>query len=103
MLADLIADFISSNATNAFISIIQAINKGRHDFGIADAIITVAELTQGSASLTSIASRLRGVDQLGDFAGISIAALGRGAAGGTGSRWSATAGTGSGNAAGRSS
>jgi hypothetical protein len=76
VLTDLIADFISSNSSDSFICIVQTIDEGRHDFWIADAIIAVAKLTESMTSLTSIAGRLRGVDQLGDAAGISIAALG---------------------------
>ena len=58
MATDLITDFVSCDATNSFISIIQAVNKGRHDFWVADAVVSVAQFTQSSTSLTSIASGL---------------------------------------------
>jgi hypothetical protein len=76
VLANLIADFVSSDATNSFIAIIQTIDEGRHDFWIADAVISIAELTESSTSLTGIASRLRAVNQLGDFTSIILAAFG---------------------------
>ena len=58
VLANLIADFIGSFTSDAFISIIQSVDEGRHDLWIADAIITIAQLADGSTSLTSIAGRL---------------------------------------------
>lgn len=58
VLANLIADFIGSFAADAFISIIQSIDEGRHDLWIADAIITIAQLADGGTSLTSIAGSL---------------------------------------------
>jgi hypothetical protein len=72
--ANLITDLVCSRTTNSFISIVQSIDEGRHDFWIADAVISIAKLTESSSSLTSIASRLRGVDQLGDITRIGIAA-----------------------------
>lgn len=71
---NLITDFVSSFTTNSFIGVIQSIDESRHDFRVADAIITIAELPDGSTTLTSIASCLRLVDQLSDRTGISIAA-----------------------------
>ena len=71
---NLITNLISSGATNSFIGIVQTIDEGRHDFWIADAVISIAKLTQSSSSLTSIASGLRGIDQLRDVARIPIAA-----------------------------
>jgi hypothetical protein len=75
VLADLIADFVGGRPSHSFIGIIQSIDEGRHDFWIADAVITITELTESSTSLTSIAGRLRGIDQLGDIARICIAAF----------------------------
>ena len=75
VLANLIADFIGRFTTDAFVGIVQGIDKGGHDFRIADAIITIAKLADGRTALTSVASRLRGVDQLSDLAGVGIAAL----------------------------
>lgn len=97
VLTDLITNLIGSGTTNSFISIIQAIDEGRHDFWIADAVISVTELTESSTSLTSIASRLRLVDQASDIARIRIAALGLNWAAGrswsTSRSWSSTAGS----------
>jgi hypothetical protein len=58
VLANLIANFISRFTTNSFISIVQTVDKGRHDLWIADAVISVAELADRSTSLTGIAGRL---------------------------------------------
>ena len=41
-----------------FIGIIQTIDESRHDLGIADAIVSIAELAESGTSLTGIASRL---------------------------------------------
>ena len=58
VLANLITDFVSRSAADAFIGIVQAIDEGRHDFRVADAIITIAQLAEGGTSLTSIAGSL---------------------------------------------
>jgi hypothetical protein len=71
---NLITNLVRGGTTNSFIGIVQTIDEGRHDFWIADAVISIAKLTESSTSLTSIASRLRGIDQLGDVARIGIAA-----------------------------
>ena len=76
ILANLIANLISRCTTNSFIGIIQTIDEGGHDLGIADAVIPTAELAERGTALTGIASRLRRVDQLGNIARICIAALG---------------------------
>lgn len=74
VLANLIADFIGRFTTDAFVGVIQGVDKGGHDFRVADAIITIAQLADGRTALTSVASRLRRVDQLSDLAGVGIAA-----------------------------
>ena len=74
ILTNLIANFVGGGTTNSFIGIVQTIDKRCHDFRIADAVISVTELTQRGTSLTSIASRLRNVDELGDIARIRVAA-----------------------------
>ena len=94
VLANLIANFIGRFTTDAFVSIVQGVDKGGHDFRVADAVIPVAKLADRSTTLTSVASGLRGVDQLSDLAGVGIAALGIAAAsrrGGTG--WGTGRGT----------
>lgn len=76
VLTNLITDLVGSHPANSFISIVQTIDEGRHDFRIADAIIAIAEFPQGSTSLTGIAGRLRLVDQASNFTRIGIAATG---------------------------
>ena len=76
VLANLIADFIGGFTSDSFIGVIQGVDERGHDFRVADAVIPVAELADRSTTLTSVASGLRGVDQLSDLAGIGIAALG---------------------------
>ena len=76
VLANLIADFIGSFRPDPMIGVIQGVDERGHDFRVADAVIPVAELADRSTTLTSVASGLRGVDQLSDLAGIGIAALG---------------------------
>lgn len=58
VLANLITDFIGRFTADAFIGIVQGIHEGRHDFRVADAIITIAQLADGGTSLTSIAGGL---------------------------------------------
>ena len=76
VLANLIANLISSSLANSFISVVQTVDEGRHDFWVADAIIAVAEFAKSSGSLLRIAGRLRRIDQLGDIAGIRVAGTG---------------------------
>ena len=71
---NLITNLIRGSSANSFISIIQSIDEGRHDFWIADAVISSAKLTESSTSLTSIASRLRLVDQASNITRIGVAA-----------------------------
>ncbi len=92
VLANLIADFVGSFAANSFISVIQGVDERGHDLWIADAIISVAELANRSPTLTSVASRLRFVDQLSDLAGIGVAALGCTRSGATGGGWTTVGG-----------
>lgn len=70
VLAELIADFICCLGPNAFIRIVQGVDEGRHDFRIADAIVLVAELRDGSTTLTGVAGSLRFVNQLSDLASV---------------------------------
>jgi len=90
VLANLIADFIGGFTTDAFVGIVQGVDKRGHDFRVADAIITIAQLADGGTTLTGIAGRLRFVDQLGDLAGIRTARLGGTGSGTAGSRGSGT-------------
>ena len=60
---------------NALIAVVQTIYKGAHDFGIADAIELPTQLTQGFRTALGIASRLRNIDEVSNFAGVCIAAL----------------------------
>ena len=92
VLANLIADFIGSFRPDPMIGVIQGVDERGHDFRVADAVIPVAELADRSTTLTSVASGLRGVDQLSDLAGIGIAALGgtrsgTACSGGSRTRW----------------
>jgi len=86
VLANLITDFVGGFPSDVVIAVIQSVDESRHDFRVADAIIAIAQLADGSTALTSVAGGLRFVDQLGDFAGVGVAAAGAGAAG----RWCGT-------------
>ena len=92
VLANLIADFIGSFPPDPMIGIIQGIDERGHDFRVADAVIPVAELADRSTTLTSVASGLRGVDQLSDLAGIGIAAIGGTRSGTVGTDWTTVGG-----------
>ena len=72
VLANLIADFIGSRSADAFIGIVQTVDEGRHDFRVADAIISIAQLAEGGTSLTSIAGGLRCVNQLLQLQGFAL-------------------------------
>lgn len=75
MNANLIANLVGCRTANMLISIIQSVDESRHDLWVADAIITITELPERRTSLTSVAGRLRGIDQLGDVTSIRVAAL----------------------------
>ena len=92
VLANLIADFIGGFTSDSFIGVIQGVDERGHDFRVADAVIPVAELADRSTTLTSVASGLRGVDQLSDLAGIGIAALGGTRSGTAGTDWTTVGG-----------
>lgn len=92
VLANLIADFIGGFTSDSFIGVIQGVDERGHDFRVADAVIPVAELADRSTTLTSVASGLRGVDQLSDLAGIGIAALGGTRSGTVGTDWTTVGG-----------
>jgi hypothetical protein len=80
VLTDLIADFVGSFFTNTFISIVQSVNHGTDDFWIATTVVVVTQFIDGISTIFGVASSLRLVDQLGDFARISIATFGSTAA-----------------------
>lgn len=92
--ANLLRDFGSGGTSDTLIGIVQSVHESRHNFRIADAI-AFAEFLDRFAAIFRIAAGLRCIDQLGDFARISIAAglvtaLSRSSAvGSTGSRRSA--------------
>ena len=92
VLPNLIADFIGGFSTDPMIGVIQGIDERGHDFRVADAVIPVAELADRSPTLTSVASSLRGVDQLSDLTGIGIAALGGTRSGTAGTDWTTVGG-----------
>jgi len=58
VLANLIANLVCSGATNSFVSIVQTVDEGRHDFWVADTIISAAEFAKSRTSLRGIACRL---------------------------------------------
>ena len=74
-LSDLVADFVSGFGANFFVGVVEAVDQGIHNFGIADAIELVAQLIESATALTGIASRLRLVNQLSDFTRISTTLL----------------------------
>ena len=80
ILAELIAEFVSSFPANALVAVVRTVDESRHDLWIADAAVLVAQLVQRTFALTSIAGGLRRVDQACDFAGVIFAALGATAA-----------------------
>ena len=92
VLANLIADFIGGFTSDSFIGVIQGVDERGHDFRVADAVIPVAELADRSTTLTSVASGLRGVDQLSDLAGIGIAAVSGTRSGTVGTDWTTVGG-----------
>jgi hypothetical protein len=80
VLTDLIADFVSSFFTNTFISIIQSVNHGTDDFWIATTVVVVTQFINSISTIFCVTGSLRFVDQLGNFARISIATFGFAAA-----------------------
>ncbi|MFN0196704.1 MAG: hypothetical protein ACKVT0_08150, partial [Planctomycetaceae bacterium] len=75
VLAKLITDFISGFGSDAFIAVIQSINEGHHDFGIANAVEATAQLVNRRTTFRGMASGLRFVNQLSDDTRIGIAAF----------------------------
>jgi hypothetical protein len=71
---DLVTDFISGFVTNSLIAIVQSVDEGTHDFGIADTVVTIAQTIDRLRTVLGVASSLRFVDQLSDFAGLIRAA-----------------------------
>ena len=78
VLAKFVADLVSCSPANAVIRIVQTIDEGRHDFGIADAIVLPSQLGQSTTTLMSLATRLGLINQFSDFASV-FAASGRAA------------------------
>jgi hypothetical protein len=58
ILAELVADFISGFLADSLVTIVQSVDQGAHDFGIAHAVKLVAELVHSLATILGIASRL---------------------------------------------
>ena len=73
--ANLITDFIGGFLADALIGVVKTVDQGNHDFGITLAIVPVSELVERSPTMPGIAGRLRFVDQLGNLAGVCIAAF----------------------------
>jgi hypothetical protein len=69
------------------VSIVQAVDERAHNLRIADAVV-LAQLLEGTATALRIATSLRFINPVSNFAGICIAALGVAALGSrcTGSR-----------------
>lgn len=75
VLANLITNFIGGFLADALIGVVKAIDQGSHDFGITLAIELVSKFVECAPTISGIAGRLRFVDQLGNLAGVCIAAL----------------------------
>ncbi len=75
--ANCIADFVSSFPTNSFVSVVQTVDEGVHDFRMAGTVV-VAQLVQSIPTVLCIAIRHGSVDQLCDFACVFITAFATG-------------------------
>ena len=75
VLANLITDSIGGFLADALIGVVEAIDQGSHDFGITLAIVPVSEPVERSSTMSGIAGGLRFINQLGNLAGVCIAAL----------------------------
>ena len=58
MLAKLVADFISSFSTNAFVSVVQSVDESTHDLRIAFAVELVTQFVDRFATVFSVAGSL---------------------------------------------
>lgn len=74
VLAQLIANFVSSSSTNCFHSVVECVDEGRHDFWVTDAV-KASQPNDGCTALSSVASCLRAVDQLCNDASIFAAGV----------------------------
>src|SRR5690606_6139761 len=74
VLPKLVADLVGRLPADAFIRVVEAVDQRAHDLGIAHAIKAVTQIMDGTPAILRIAGRLSLVDQLGNFAGIGVAA-----------------------------
>ena len=58
VLANLVADFVSSFVTNPLIAIVQSVGEGGHDLGVAAAVVTIAKTIDRFRTIFGVAGSL---------------------------------------------